>query len=76
MLREQGGDGTGGGCCGAVGADAAGERNALPPRHARGYASTHRKPFGGRHDSGLGVEYGLEGLAAYLSPQSVHRRSR
>ena len=40
------------------------------------FASNHYAPFGGRHDSGLGVEYGLEGLAAYLSPQSVHRRMR
>lgn len=40
------------------------------------FASNHYAPFGGRHDSGLGVEYGLEGLAAYLTPQSVHRRRR
>ena len=38
------------------------------------FASNHAAPFGGRHDSGLGVEYGPEGLAAYLTPQSVHRR--
>ena len=38
------------------------------------FASNHFAPFGGRHDSGLGVEYGLEGLAAYLTYQSVHRR--
>ncbi|KAE8765331.1 aldehyde dehydrogenase family protein [Georgenia thermotolerans] len=38
------------------------------------FASNHSAPFGGRGDSGLGVEYGLEGLHAYLSPQSVHRR--
>jgi aldehyde dehydrogenase (NAD+) len=38
------------------------------------FASNHHAPFGGRHDSGLGVEYGIEGLNAYLSPQSVHRR--
>jgi aldehyde dehydrogenase (NAD+) len=38
------------------------------------FASNHAAPFGGRHDSGLGVEYGREGLHAYLSPQSVHRR--
>jgi aldehyde dehydrogenase (NAD+) len=38
------------------------------------FASNHAAPFGGRRDSGLGVEYGLEGLHAYLSPQSVHRR--
>ena len=40
------------------------------------FASNHAAPFGGRHDSGLGVEYGIEGLAAYLTPQSVHRRRR
>ncbi len=40
------------------------------------FASNHLAPFGGRHDSGLGVEYGIEGLSAYLTPQSVHRRSR
>ena len=37
------------------------------------FASNHHAPFGGRHDSGLGLEYGIEGLAAYLTPQSVHR---
>lgn len=40
------------------------------------FASNHHAPFGGRHDSGLGVEYGLEGLSAYLTTQSVHRRRR
>ena len=38
------------------------------------FASNHLAPFGGRHDSGLGVEYGIEGLSAYLTTQSVHRR--
>jgi aldehyde dehydrogenase (NAD+) len=38
------------------------------------FASNHAAPFGGRHDSGLGVEYGPEGLAAYLTYQSVHHR--
>jgi len=38
------------------------------------FGSNHAAPFGGRHDSGLGVEYGLEGLAAYLSWKSIHRR--
>ncbi len=38
------------------------------------FASNHNAPFGGRHDSGLGVEYGVEGLAAYLTYQSIHRR--
>lgn len=40
------------------------------------FASNHHAPFGGRHDSGLGVEYGIEGLSAYLAPQSVHRHRR
>lgn len=40
------------------------------------FASNHFAPFGGRHDSGLGVEYGIEGLSAYVTPQSVHRRRR
>ncbi len=38
------------------------------------FASNHAAPFAGRHDSGLGVEYGLEGLGAYLSYKSIHRR--
>jgi len=37
------------------------------------FASTHAAPFGGRNDSGLGVEYGPEGLAAYISYKSIHR---
>ena len=40
------------------------------------FASNHAAPFAGRHDSGLGAEFGPEGLQAYLSPQSVHRRIR
>ncbi|WP_420176732.1 aldehyde dehydrogenase family protein [Luteococcus sp. OSA5] len=36
------------------------------------FASNHSAPFGGRHDSGLGVEYGVEGLHAYLSFKSIH----
>jgi len=40
------------------------------------FASNHSAPFGGRGDSGLGVEFGVEGLSAYLTPQSVHRRPR
>ncbi len=40
------------------------------------FASNHYAPFGGRHDSGLGVEYGIEGLSAYVTAQSVHRRTR
>ncbi len=38
------------------------------------FASNHSAPFGGRKDSGLGVEYGVEGLSAYLSYKSIHRR--
>ncbi|MFI7480892.1 aldehyde dehydrogenase family protein [Kocuria sp. M1R5S2] len=38
------------------------------------FASNHAAPFGGRGDSGLGVEFGVEGLRAYLTYQSVHRR--
>lgn len=38
------------------------------------FASNHSAPFGGRGDSGLGVEFGVEGLSAYLTPQSVHRQ--
>jgi aldehyde dehydrogenase (NAD+) len=38
------------------------------------FASNHNAPFGGRRDSGLGVEYGPEGLAAYLVYKSIHRR--
>lgn len=37
------------------------------------FGSNHSAPFGGRHDSGMGVEYGLEGLSAYLSYKSIHR---
>ncbi len=39
------------------------------------FGSNHAAPFGGRHDSGLGVEYGLEGLGAYLTWKSIHRRT-
>jgi acyl-CoA reductase-like NAD-dependent aldehyde dehydrogenase len=38
------------------------------------FGSNHAAPFGGRHDSGLGVEYGIEGLGAYLSFKSIHRK--
>jgi aldehyde dehydrogenase (NAD+) len=38
------------------------------------FASNHNAPFGGRHDSGLGMEYGLEGLAQYVTYKSIHRR--
>ena len=40
------------------------------------FGSNHSAPFGGRHDSGLGVEYGVEGLSAYLTYKSIHRRPR
>lgn len=40
------------------------------------FAANHAAPFAGRHGSGLGVEFGLEGLHVYLKPQSVHRRIR
>ncbi|MEV4901005.1 aldehyde dehydrogenase family protein [Citricoccus sp. NPDC055426] len=39
------------------------------------FGSNHAAPFGGRHDSGMGVEYGVEGLSAYLSYKSIHRRT-
>lgn len=38
------------------------------------FGSNHAAPFGGRHDSGLGAEYGLEGLSAYITYKSIHRR--
>lgn len=38
------------------------------------FASNHNAPFGGRYDSGLGVEYGIEGLAQYVTYKSIHRR--
>ncbi len=39
------------------------------------FGSNHNAPFGGRHDSGLGVEYGIEGLAQYVSYKSIHRQA-
>jgi aldehyde dehydrogenase (NAD+) len=39
------------------------------------FASNLSAPFGGRHDSGLGTEYGLEGLGAYLTYKSIHRKA-
>lgn len=39
------------------------------------FASNHAAPFGGRHDSGMGVEYGIEGLEQYISYKSIHRRA-
>jgi aldehyde dehydrogenase (NAD+) len=38
------------------------------------FATNPAAPFGGWKDSGLGVEYGPEGLAAYLKYQSIHQR--
>ena len=38
------------------------------------FVSNPAAPLGGRHDSGIGVEYGVEGLSQYLTSQSVHRR--
>ena len=39
------------------------------------FGSNHNAPFGGRHDSGLGVEYGIEGLSQYVTHKSIHRRT-
>lgn len=39
------------------------------------FASNHAAPFSGRHDSGMGVEYGVEGLEQYTSFKSIHRRA-
>jgi aldehyde dehydrogenase (NAD+) len=38
------------------------------------FGSNHAAPFGGWKDSGMGVEYGPEGLNAYLRLKSIHRR--
>jgi aldehyde dehydrogenase (NAD+) len=40
------------------------------------FGSNHNAPFGGRHDSGLGVEYGIEGLSQYVTYKSIHRTVR
>ena len=40
------------------------------------FGSNHNAPFGGRHDSSLGVEYGIEGLSQYVSYKSIHRQVR
>jgi aldehyde dehydrogenase (NAD+) len=37
------------------------------------FGSNHSAPFGGWKDSGMGVEYGPEGLNAYLRVKSIHR---
>jgi aldehyde dehydrogenase (NAD+) len=39
------------------------------------FGSNLAAPFGGWKDSGLGTEYGPEGVAAYLALKSVHRLS-
>jgi acyl-CoA reductase-like NAD-dependent aldehyde dehydrogenase len=36
------------------------------------YGSNAAAPFGGHKDSGLGTEFGAEGLAAYLTYTSIH----
>lgn len=36
------------------------------------YGSNAAAPFGGHKDSGLGTEFGVEGLAAYLQFNSIH----
>lgn len=38
------------------------------------YSSNHAAPFAGRKDSGVGVEFGPEGLASYQVFQSIHRK--
>lgn len=38
------------------------------------FGSNHAAPFGGWKDSGMGVEYGPEGLNAYLRLKSIHRK--
>ena len=40
------------------------------------FGSNHNAPLGGRHDSGLGVEYGIEGLSQYVTYKSIHRQLR
>ncbi|MFF3573808.1 aldehyde dehydrogenase family protein [Nocardia jiangxiensis] len=39
------------------------------------YSSNYAAPFAGRKDSGVGVEFGPEGLASYQVFQSLHRKS-
>lgn len=39
------------------------------------YGSNAAAPFGGHKDSGLGTEFGVEGLAAYLQYTSIHYQS-
>lgn len=58
---------------GAAGLDAA-ERLDTGSVGINFFGSNHNAPFGGRHDSGLGVEYGIEGLSQYITFKSIHRR--
>jgi aldehyde dehydrogenase (NAD+) len=37
------------------------------------FGTNHHAPFSGRHDSGLGVEFGVEGLSQYVAFKSIHR---
>src|SRR5260370_24368842 len=37
------------------------------------FASNHNAPFGGRHDCGLGVEDGGEGVLSYVACNVIHR---
>jgi len=39
------------------------------------FGSNLSAPFGGWKDSGLGMEYGPEGVSAYLALKSIHRRA-
>jgi aldehyde dehydrogenase (NAD+) len=38
------------------------------------YSSNYAAPFAGRKDSGVGVEFGPEGMASYQVFQSIHRK--
>ncbi|GGA58243.1 aldehyde dehydrogenase [Pseudoclavibacter endophyticus] len=38
-----------------------------------GYGGSFLAPFGGRRDSGMGAEFGIEGVSAYLATQTLHR---
>ncbi|MFC4945776.1 aldehyde dehydrogenase family protein [Pseudonocardia sp. GCM10023141] len=40
------------------------------------YSSNYAAPFAGRKDSGVGVEFGPEGMFSYQVFQSVHRKAR
>lgn len=34
----------------------------------------HNAPFGGHKESGIGVEWGVEGMKAYCNIQAIHTR--